>query len=277
MATSSTITDLGTIPISPDFQLQALRTIIGQAGSVAGAPYVGYSGPRIAPLTPDQLNAQQSVRALAAGTLVDPSSLQGAISYGLSGFDPEQVKKYMSPYTEGVVNELGRLSRQNLFENVLPQVNTTFAGAGQFGSTRNADFTNRAIRDESYNLLGQQAKALDAAYDSALSQYNTWHQNALTNARQAADLQQTGTTNLGLVGQQNQEMQQKSYDLAYADFQNQLKYPQQQVGWLANLVAGQKLPGGEVSPTYDYTTAPSPLMQGLSTASSIYGLFKGFD
>lgn len=274
--TTSSLSDLGTLPLTPDFVMQALRTIIGQGGAIAASPYVGYSGPRIAALTPDQLNAEAITRNIASGSVVDPNALQGAISYGLSGFDPNQVKKYMSPYTEGVVNELGRLSRKNLFEGTLPQVNTTFAGAGQFGSTRNADFVNRAIRDESYNLLGQQSKALDTAYNSALDQYNTWHQNALSNAAKAADISQTAASNLGVAGLQQQQQTQKSYDLAYQDFQNQLKYPQQQLGWLANVVSGQEMPSGSVSPTYDYTTAASPLMQGLGTASEIYGLFKKF-
>lgn len=282
MATNTTTTtgglsSLGSLPMSPDFQLQALRTVIGQGGSIAAAPYVGYSGPRIAPLTPDQQNAEAMTRNIASGAVIDPNAVSGAISYGLSGFDPEQVKKYMSPYTEGVINELGRLSRQNLFEGTLPGLNTTFAGAGQFGSTRNADFVNRAIRDESYNLLGQQSKALNQAYDTAMSNYNTWHQNALGNAGKAMDLSQTAATNLGLAGLQEQQQQQKSYDLAYQDFQSQRNYPQQQLGWLANIVSGQKMPTGEMSPTYDYTMAQSPLMQGLGTAADIYGTFKTFN
>lgn len=278
MATAPTantaLSDLGQMPISPDFQLQALRTIIGQGGAIAASPYVGYGGPRLANLTPDQLNAQQMTRGIAAGSVVDPAAMQGAINYGLSGFDPAQVNKYMSPYTTGVVDEIARQGNKNLMRNVLPQVNTTFAGAGQFGSTRNADFTNQAIASNQAEILGKQSEALDNAYDSALGQYNTWHQNALTNAGKMADLGSTAASNLGLVGTQNQQETQKSYDLAYGDFQNQLNYPKQQLGWLASLNSGQEIPSATATPTYDYTTAPSPLEQGLSAASSIYGTFK---
>jgi hypothetical protein len=277
MATATTATtglsDLGQMPITPDFQLQALRTIIGQGGAIAASPYVGYSGPRLANLTPDQLNAQQMTRSMASGMVIDPSQMQNAISYGLSGFDPAQVTKYMSPYTTGVVDEIARQGNKNLMQNVLPQVNTTFAGAGQFGSTRNADFTNQAMASNQAEILGKQSDALQGAYDSALGAYRNWHQDALGNTVTAGNLGATAAGNLNTAGQQNQAETQKSYDLAYSDFQNQLNYPKQQLGWLASLNSGQNMPSATATPTYDYTTAPSPLSQGLGTAAQIYGMF----
>jgi hypothetical protein len=268
------LTNLGTAPITPDFQMQALRTVAGQGASIAGAPYQGYAGPRIAELTSDQLNAQQMQRDIAAGVTPNREALASAVQYGLSGFDPEQIKKYMSPYTTGVVDEMRRLSNRNLMQSTLPGVNTTFAGAGQFGSTRNADFTNQAIQNENYNLLGQQAKALESGYNSALDEYRTWHQNALGNAAAGASLGSTASNNLNAVGTQNQNQTQRSYDLAYGDFKNQRDYPMQQLGWYSDLVSGQKMPNASASLSYDNTMAQSPLMQGLGTAASIYGTFK---
>mgnify|MGYP007125361862 CR=1 FL=1 len=135
MATATTantaLSDLGQMPISPDFQLQALRTIIGQGGAIAASPYVGYGGPRLANLTPDQLNAQQMTRGIAAGSVVDPVAMQGAINYGLSGFDPAQVNKYMSPYTTGVVDEIARQGNTLADGDALLQ---RFFGFVQFGA-----------------------------------------------------------------------------------------------------------------------------------------------
>lgn len=272
--TTSALTDLGTAPITPDFQMQALRTVAGQGASIAGAPYQGYAGPRIADLTADQLNAQQMQRDIAAGVTPNQGALASAVQYGLSGFDPEQINKYMSPYTKNVVDEMRRVSNLNLMQSTLPQVNTTFAGAGQFGSTRNADFTNQAIQNENYNLLGQQAKALESGYNSALDEYRTWHQNSLANAADAASMGATASNNLNAVGTQNQQQTQRSYDLAYGDFKNQRDYPAQQLSWYSDLVNGQKMPAATSSPMYDNTMAASPLMQGLSTAASIYGTFN---
>lgn len=89
-------------------------------------------------------------------------------------YSAEAMQPFMNPYVNNVVNEQARLSNQNLFENVIPQVNSTFTGQGQFGSTRNADFMNRAIRDQQYNLAGQQGKTLFDSQNSANNLYKDW-------------------------------------------------------------------------------------------------------
>ena len=255
----------------PDWYNQALQTIAGQGASIAGQDYQTYQGPRIAALTPDQLNAQQITRNIASGTQPDPSQLQGSINYGLSQFDPLEVQKYMSPYTSGVVDEIARLGNKNLFENVLPGVNSTFTGAGQFGSSRNADFTNRAIDTSNATILGQQANALEAANTGALQQYNTWHQNAIPNATSAANLSQTGATNLGTAGALQQAQDQNNLDLAYSDYQKQTQYPTEQLNWYSNLTKGQAMPANTATTKTTSDYAPS----GLQTLASTYGLMNG--
>ena len=84
-----------------------------------------------------------------------------------SGTWPSAMNEYMSPYTDSVVNEIARKGTQNLMENILPGVNDTFTGGGMFGSSRHADFTNRAIRDAATGIAGEQAKALEAGYGTS--------------------------------------------------------------------------------------------------------------
>lgn len=274
MATATDTTSTSGIPIYPDWLLQGEREIAGRASGIAAAPYVGYQGQRIAGLSQDQLNAEQLARQAASGTAVDPRQIQANMSYGLSGFDPNEVNKYMSPYTQGVVNEIGRLGRKELFENVLPGVNTTFTGAGQFGSTRNANFMNTAIQNQNYNVLGQQAKALQDAATAGLNAYTQWHQNSLANAQQGTNMQLTGANALNTVGQQQQEQQQKNLDLAYQDFTTQRDYPKNTLDWYSGILRGQPNTGGQANLNYNTSTPASPLMQGLATAGQIYGLFK---
>lgn len=107
---------------------------------------------------------------------------QGALG-AYSQYNPQQQQQFMNPYTEGAANEVMRLSNQNLTENVLPQVNSTFTGAGQFGSSRNADFTNRAIRDNQTALGGALSTMYKNAADTANTQYKDWTQMG-TNASQ---------------------------------------------------------------------------------------------
>ena len=83
------------------------------------------------------------------------------------------VGNYMNPYNSAVTDRLGVLAGRNLSENLLPQVNNTFVGAGMFGSDRSADFTRRAMRDTQESLLGQQANVLQQGYQGALGAAQT--------------------------------------------------------------------------------------------------------
>ncbi len=89
-------------------------------------------------------------------------------------WNQQNQQQFMNPYVNNVVNEQARLSNQNFNEQVVPGINSTFAGAGQFGSTRNADFMNRAVRDQQYNLAGQQGQTLFNAQQAAGQQYKDW-------------------------------------------------------------------------------------------------------
>ena len=262
------------LPITPDWQLQGDRTIAGQAAGIYAAPYQTYSGPTIAGLTADQQVANAGVRNNAVATSLDPTKVQSNINYGLSAFDPNEVNKYMSPYTSGVVDEIGRLGNKNLTQNILPQVNSTFQGAGQFGSTRDADFTNHAIQDNTYNTLGQQSQALQSAATNGLNAYTQWHQDALPNATAANTLSNTDLGALGQVGQQQQNLDQASLTQAKTDFTNQNDFAKNQLDWYSNITRGNVAPNGSAAPAYNNTTPASSLMQGLSTASQIYGMFK---
>jgi len=100
-------------------------------------------------------------------------------------------QQYMSPYTSGVVNEIGRLGNQNLRENVLGGINDSFIGSGGFGSDRNADMIGRGIRDAQTNISGLQSQALQQGYGTSA---NIFGQDA---ARQQQQQQLQSQTALG--------------------------------------------------------------------------------
>lgn len=134
-------------------------------------------------------------------------------------------QQYMNPYTGGVLNELARLSKQNLVENVMPNVNSTFVGGGQFGSTRNADFLNRAIRENDATLLGQQAKVLMDAQNNAAQQYSDWANKGLTASSQlansAAQQGNLASTQANIAGQYgNLAAANNALNKGYLDYAN---------------------------------------------------------
>jgi hypothetical protein len=117
------------------------------------------------------------------GNWYDQAPNQGPLGQ-VAQYDPNQQQNFMNPYTQGAAQEVTRLSNQNLTENVLPQVNSTFTGAGQFGSSRNADFTNRAIRDNQTSLNGALSTMFMKANDTANTQYKDWTQQGINAGQQ---------------------------------------------------------------------------------------------
>lgn len=85
---------------------------------------------------------------------------------------PGSVDQYMSPYTDKVLDVIAQRGARNLSENLLPAIGDTFTGSGQFGSERQRDFTNRALRDTQEGILDQQAKSLESGYATAGNLFN---------------------------------------------------------------------------------------------------------
>jgi hypothetical protein len=120
---------------------------------------------------------------------------------GAGTYDPNQVQQYLNPYVEGGLQAANRLTSQNLTENILPGINSTFTGQGQFGSTRNAEFQNRAIRDTQQSIADANAKAMTGAYGQASQDYMTMLGRQGELGQQAL---QSGMALGGLGQQQNQ-------------------------------------------------------------------------
>lgn len=203
----------------------------GQLGQQLARPYTTYNNPRIADLSDLQRQAMSTASGLTGGlgsiyqnamsaigqsapTVSAPGGGGGVDMSKIAKFNPTLDKSkmmmssgawtdpgvsssYMSPYTSGVVDRIAQLGGRNLRENLLPGINSTFTGAGQFGSTRNADFTNRALRDTQESILGEQAKALESGYNTAGNLYGTDAARALQ-AQQGTASNLLGAENLGL-------------------------------------------------------------------------------
>ena len=140
----------------------------------------GYQGNYIAPFDPLQTEALSLVPG-AVGASRDMYTQggnylnQAGQQLGAAGqYDPSKMQQHMNPYLSGVLGEISRLGDQNLTENVMPGVNSTFTEAGQFGSTRNGEFLNRAIRDNQQTISGAQSTAMNQAYGQAGTDYLNW-------------------------------------------------------------------------------------------------------
>jgi hypothetical protein len=140
------------------------------SGAGAAKPYLGkaeaMSGMGAA--SPYFASGVEAIQKAGAG-----SSLAAAQPYleGAGATFPGMVQQYMSPYIQGVVEQIGDIGVRQLKEKYLPEIGQEFIGAGQFsvgpGSSRMGEFSSRALRDVQQSVLGEQAKALQAGYGQA--------------------------------------------------------------------------------------------------------------
>lgn len=256
----------------PAWYQTAIMNLIGKGGALADQPFPQYTGQRLAGFTPQQQRAFDLTSQQVGQYQPQLSQAQNLIS-GASTYNPAALSQFLNPYTQNVVEEIGRLGQRGLMEQALPQAYGAFTGAGQFGSQRAQDFAGRTIRDTMADIAGKQAAALQAGYTGAQNQYADWSNRALQGAGALGNLAQAqqamglkDVAALGAAGQQQQQLGQQNLDWAYQQFQQQAQYPEQQLGILSNLIRGIQLP---TSTTQTGTAAPP---QSSNFAQIIGGL-----
>ena len=298
----------------PQYLSDYLYNLMNGAYSAAQQPYQAYGGPRIAGFTPTQTQAfgmtqdastayqpgmNAATQAATAGAGLNTLGAAQPYFNAASQNVPGVISDYMNPYTQNVVNQLGTQASQQLKEKILPQINDEFTRGGQYGSSRQQEIAQRGARDisntleqnigtilaQGYTTAGQQAQT-DLSRQASLGQaagtltgtqetsdINLANVNAaLGQKQQALGLQ--GAAALEATGSEQQNMNQQNLNLAYQDFLTQTQYPEQQLGFLSNIVRG--LPSGG-STTSSATTgtgqsySASPLASiasaGLSAAA----------
>jgi len=213
------------------------------------------------------------------------------------------INQYMNPFDDAVVKRIGELGNRNLTENILPQIGDRFTGSGQFGGTRQAELFGRGVREAQEGISAAQSQALQSGYTGALSASATdlSRQGQLgVNAANIADNTMRGqlsagaqlgnlgaaSQSLGLtganavtgVGQQQQSLDQRNVDTAYADFLTQQGFPQEQIDAMIKTIGGTAAAvpklvqeaGVRATGTPQQFQA-SPFQQGLSGLSTAAG------
>lgn len=245
---------------------------------------------------------------MSASSSAQPFIDQGNQFVGQAGQTfPNAVGDYMNPYTERVVDRIGDLGARNLSEKLLPAIGDQFIRAGQgVGSSRQQMEVGRALRDTQESTLAAQSQALERGYGQAAEIFGQDQSRlsglagvsgqlgqlagnmtsvdagnrlrtgqamqGLGSAEQTAGL--TGAAALEGIGQQQQRLDQANLDLAYGDFQAQRDFPQQQVGFLSNMVRGVPYSTSSTSSQTGFAPAYGP--SGLSQVAGALSLAGAF-
>jgi hypothetical protein len=105
----------------------------------------------------------------AAGSYGDLMDLAETAGKGFGGIGATDISAFLDPYQTGVLDELDRLSAQNVQRNLLPGLKAGFVGSGGLGSQRYAGALGQSLADVELGLSGQRAQLMSKGYQDAIA------------------------------------------------------------------------------------------------------------
>lgn len=200
---------------APDYYSNYLSGL-SQAGQTAMARSPTQS---VAGYDPLQVMGYSNLPGVTEGYKPELQAAQTTAAQAAQGITPERINALMNPYTTNVVDEMARLSQQNIQRNLLPTMKAGFVGTGGLGSQRYAGALGQSMADIQAGLTGQQYGALSKGYSEALKgaldEAQLQNQAAQTQGRlaqQELDMGLTGAGALTKAGAERQTYQQSLLD-----------------------------------------------------------------
>lgn len=260
----------------PDWWQAASQGIIADASKIAATPYQAYQGPTVASQDPLSLAAAAQSQNLAPTANSTFGTAANDINNSATTFNNDDFQKFLTPYTtaaNGVDNTIAQLGATDLSQNLLPQVNDTFIKGGQFGSSGNSDFTQRAITNELNSVLQQQSTANQNATNNAMTDYQNSQNRQQTAGTALSNLASTQNTanindvnNTNAMGLQSQANTQENLDAAKAAFDAQTAAPTNNLNLVNGVIKGLQ-PAASITTTPQSTVSP---LQSITAALTAY-------
>ena len=277
----------------PDWQKQAYQDNLARAQEAADMPFQGYTGDRIAGLSPEELQ-------MGAG-------IQGLYGSAFGGFDPTgqlqqlagqqapqlgdvqslldvDIGAYQSPYQQQVIDltEQDFARRRDLQQQ---QAQDVAMRSGAFGGSRGTIYEQEALRpiqeQEARTVAGLRQSGFESAQRAAESDIARQQQLAmLAPELELRGRQQQAGLLSGLLGGQTQALGllggygglsrglgQAQRDFDFSEFMREQQYPAYQLGLFGQGVQGMQPLVGQTQ-----TTQSSPGLGGiLSGATGLLG------
>jgi hypothetical protein len=251
----------------PSWYNQYLQDI---AGTGSGALTKATETPQsmVAGFSPLQTTAFANAPGVATAFQDPLGKAETAATSAAEGITPGAIQSYMNPYTTNVVDEMARLSGENMNRNILPGLRAQFAGTGGFGSKRYAGATGQTLADIQANLTGAQQGALSTGFTTAADLAN---KNAQTKILASNALnQQAGTE--ATAGAQGLKDLTDLGALQQAREQAVINAPMTAASQAGNVLSNLKVPTtvGEIK------NAPVPGAYSNSPLSQISGIASLF-
>ena len=218
----------------------------------------------------DPLQTQAQKLAVSGIGAYQPFLQSAAASAG-----PTAYQQFMSPYQQDVIDTtLAEFDRKT--QMGLPALAQQAISAGAFGGGREGVQRAEYLSSADRNRAALQAQLLQQGFTQAqnLAQQNLINQLQLGGSQQAFLGQDVGA--LSTLGAQNQAQQQAELtaqqQLAQAQLQQPIQAAQTYGQGITSLIAGYP---GQTQQTIQPT--PGALQTGLSAASTLAGIYRGFN
>ena len=279
----------------PAWALPYAQDTLAKQQALSNRPYEAYEAPRIAGFSPLQIQAKDAAAGMetsgATGTGIGLAGMAGLGGLNNQTFGSAQADQYMTPYLQNVV-DIGKREAQRQSGIQGTQQQAQAAQAGAFGGSRDAIMRAERERNLATQMGDIQSQGNQLAYTNAQQQFNADQNRGLQGLQLASNAANTLGTLGGqqfqqgmdinklqsAYGAQEQAMNQQGLSQAYQDFMNQKNYPQQQLGYMANMINGLPL-GATTTGTntrVEDPGSPSGMQQLGSLASTAFGLSKFF-
>jgi hypothetical protein len=149
---------------TPDYYTDYLTSLSG-----AGETALGLTGEKLYQPKTDLQTTGYGMVEDAAGSYGDLMDLAETAGKGFGGIGATDISAFFDPYQTGVLNELDRLSAQNVQRNLLPGLKAGFVGSGGLGSQRYAGALGQSLADVELGLSGQRAQLMSKGYQDAVA------------------------------------------------------------------------------------------------------------
>lgn len=158
---------------------------------------------------------------------------------------PEGIHRYMNPYHQHVVDRIAEEGNRNLFEHILPTLESRYIKLGQHGGMRHHNLGARAVRDVQKEISAMQGQALASGYENAAQHFNTDMARQLEASKMHTALgQQNQASRLSdMAALRDAESESRAFRQGLKDYkQHELervhKHPQEQLNAYSQLAQG---------------------------------------
>ena len=238
--------------------------------------YDPYTGAITAPMTQEQIDAQEGIKGLAGtGTALQREGLDLYRQQG-ERFTPEIAAEYQSPYQQAVTDVEKRKAVEDFERNIMPQFESQAVQAGGMSGLGSRAGVQAGILGENLQTrLGDiQARGLQSSYMDAQKLFQDQKRREQA---QAGAVAQLGPASFGqglaeqgaiqTVGEQRQALAQSALDEQYYKYLEQKAFPEEQLAKYSGFVYGNPL----LSERDVSSTASAPGAQGPSFGSQLLG------